>query len=291
MPRENSTLFGDGLLNALSLATEGRVYELASDWWRGMPSWDQHPRFDVIAYRTPKGERNQKDIAMVESSREGVDFGFVSELIMGTTHTGTHIDALCHVTCGRNDEWFGGYSANEYLGDFGAFNNDAAALPPIVGRGVLYDIPALLGLEALPPRYPVGPDELQGALDQQGVEARPGDTAIIRTGQMRYWPDAAQMAEKSGGAGLTIDGARWLHERGATAVAGDTVLVELEPSGIPGNPQPVHAFLIQEKGVPIIEWLSSEAISQDAVYEFLFLCLPLTIKGATGSMIRPVAIV
>lgn len=291
MPTETKLELGAGLLSALSLVKTGTVYELVSDWWRGMPSWDQHPRFDVIAYRTPRGERNQKDIAMVESSRGGVEFNFVSELIMGTTHTGTHIDALCHVTCGVDDEWHGGHSANEYLGDFGAFDNDAAALPPLITRGVLYDIPALLGKDALPPHYSIGPDELQAALTRQGVEARPGDTAIIRTGQMHYWPDAARMAAESGGSGLSIDGARWLHERGVVAVAGDTVLLELEPSGIPGNPQPVHAFLIQEMGVPIIEWLSAEAISAAQVYEFLFVCLPLTIKGATGSMIRPIAVV
>jgi len=33
-----------------------------------------------------------------------------------------------------------------------------------------------------------------------------------------------------------------------------------------------------------------EALSRDKVFEFLFVCLPLRIRGATGSMVRPVAI-
>jgi kynurenine formamidase len=34
-----------------------------------------------------------------------------------------------------------------------------------------------------------------------------------------------------------------------------------------------------------------EELSADEVYEFMFIALPLSIRGATGSMIRPVAIV
>ncbi|MDR1236802.1 MAG: cyclase family protein, partial [Propionibacteriaceae bacterium] len=66
--------------------------------------------------------------------------------------------------------------------------------------------------------------------------------------------------------------------------------IEVEPSGIPGSPQPVHVYLIQQQGTPIIEWITSEELARDGVYEFIFVCLPLTIKGASGSMIRPIAI-
>ncbi len=33
-----------------------------------------------------------------------------------------------------------------------------------------------------------------------------------------------------------------------------------------------------------------EDIARDKIHEFLFICLPLPIKGATGSLIRPLAI-
>src|SRR5712692_1451388 len=41
----------------------------------------------------------------------------------------------------------------------------------------------------------------------------------------------------------------------------------------------------------IIENLFLEDLARDQVYEFLFVCLPLKIQGATGSPIRPVAVV
>jgi kynurenine formamidase len=32
-----------------------------------------------------------------------------------------------------------------------------------------------------------------------------------------------------------------------------------------------------------------EELTRDRVYEFCFVCLPLSIRGAPGSMVRPVA--
>ena len=40
-----------------------------------------------------------------------------------------------------------------------------------------------------------------------------------------------------------------------------------------------------------VENLFLEDLARDQVYEFLFVCLPLKIQGATGSPIRPVAVV
>jgi kynurenine formamidase len=276
------------VLEALRLPQRGRIYELASGWWPGMPGIELHPRFDVITYRSPQGVRVQNDIPMLAPENNSAGMSFISELVMGTTHTGSHIDALCHITC--SDEWHGGHAASEHLGDKGALNSDATELEPIVARGVCFDIPGALGLDVLPPSFPIGREELERAVERQGSEIGTGDVALIRTGQMKSWPDVAEMERTSGGAGLSIEGAKWLHERGVRAVAGDTAFLEVAPSGIEGNPQPVHLFLIQGEGVPILEWINCEALAADAVYEFLFICLPLTISGATGSMVRPIAI-
>jgi kynurenine formamidase len=40
-----------------------------------------------------------------------------------------------------------------------------------------------------------------------------------------------------------------------------------------------------------MEWVFLEEIAKDRVHDFLFVCLPLPIRGATGSMVRPLAIV
>jgi kynurenine formamidase len=73
-------------------------------------------------------------------------------------------------------------------------------------------------------------------------------------------------------------------------VGGDNPALEVFPSGRRGDPQPVHRTLIFERGIPILEWVNQEELARDAVSEFLFICLPLTVKGATGSLVRPLAI-
>lgn len=280
-----------GLLEALAMPSQGKVYDLSSGWWRGMPNIELHPHFDVVTYRSPRGVENQGDIPMLRPENNRAQLNFMSELVIGTTHTGTHIDALCHIVCGPNREWHGGHSADTELGDAGALNSDATELPPMICRGLIFDVPALLESEALPPSYAVGPEQLQGLCDRGGFDVRPGDVALIRTGQMRHWPDEELMWKESGGAGISLAGAEWLHERGVAAVGADTAFIEVEPSGVPGSPQPVHIFLLQEHGVPILEWVSCEQVAADGVTTCLFVCLPLTIRGASGSMVRPVAIV
>lgn len=275
-------------LDLLRQPSQGRAYDLSSGWWPGMPLSTGHPAFQVMTFRTPRGERNQNDLAFLQTNK--VNFGFISDLVMGTTHTGTHIDALAHITCGPENEWYGGHSANAELGDFGPLNSDARELPPIFARGVLLDVPTALGLDALKPNQPVGPDELEATRQRQETVLRPGDVVLVRTGTMRDWPDPETIA-RSGDSGLSLAGAQWLYARQPAATGSDTAAYEVAPSGIEGDPQPVHRYLLQERGLPILEWVYTEELARDRVYAFLFICLPLTICGATGSLVRPFAIV
>ena len=60
--------------------------------------------------------------------------------------------------------------------------------------------------------------------------------------------------------------------------------------GTPHNPQPVHTFLLIEHGVYLMESLDLEELATTGVSEFLFVALPLNIRGATGSLIDPIAV-
>ena len=69
---------------------------------------------------------------------------------------------------------------------------------------------------------------------------------------------------------------------------------EVQPAPDPGptgNPQPVHTLLLIENGIYLMESLDLEEVARQKIYEFAFVALPLKIKGATGSMIDPVAVV
>jgi kynurenine formamidase len=49
--------------------------------------------------------------------------------------------------------------------------------------------------------------------------------------------------------------------------------------------------LIVERGIYLVEWQGHEQLAASGASEFLFICLLLKISGATGSLLRPVAVV
>ena len=273
---------------ALSMATQGRVYDLDCERFPGMPLFPGHPPFQVMAYRTPRGLENQGDQEWLADN--AVNFAWQSEMVMGTVHSGTHIDALSHITCGDEHSWFGGGCAERDLGDFGPLRDDATDIPPIITRGVLLDVAGFRGVDVLDAHEAVGPDELRSLCEHQGVSVRSGDVALVRTGYLSGWPDAEFIAGHEQ-AGIDRDAALWLAEQGVVAVGGDTESLEVLPSTVPGNPHPVHIALLVERGIFILEMVNCEELARDGVREFCFMCLPLSIRGATGSMVRPVAVI
>jgi kynurenine formamidase len=268
---------------------DGRIYRLARERFPKMPLFAGHPSFEVLSYRTPQGIRAAGDHPWGEPN--DACLGYMSELVMGTTHTGAHIDAHAHMTVGEEDRWHGG-SARTDLGDFGPLVGDATEIPPLWRRGVLYDVPGHRGVTALGAGEPIGADELLAIEAATGVAAAAGDVALVRTGYLSAWPDPERLAAHRG-AGPDLSAARLLVDRGVVATGSDTETYEVQPApdrGEPANPQPVHTLLLIERGVYILESLDLETLAQAGVREFLFVALPLAIRGATGSMVDPVAV-
>jgi kynurenine formamidase len=278
------------VLAAVGLVREGRMFRLARERFPGMPLFPGHPPFQVLSYRTPQGMRAAGDEPWGPVNDVGL--GYMSEMVLGSQHTGAHIDAHGHMTVGPEDRWHGG-SATSDLGDFGPLKGDATEIPPLWRRGVLYDVAGFRGVDALPAGEAVTAEELLALEAARGVAAGDGDVALVRTGYLSVWPDADALARHRG-AGPDISAARLLAERGVAAVGSDTETFEVQPApdpGEPANPQPVHTLLLIEKGVYIMESLDLEALAAAQVREFLFVALPLAIRGATGSMIDPVAVI
>ena len=61
------------------------------------------------------------------------------------------------------------------------------------------------------------------------------------------------------------------------------------PTGPPGPPIDPSTILIVQEGIHIIESLFLEELAGDGVREFGFVCLPLKLKGGTGSPVNPIA--
>jgi kynurenine formamidase len=216
------------------------------------------------------------------------------EYVLATSHSGAHIDALAHMTIGEDDHWFCGAAAT-HLGDFGPTAGDATAIPPIWTRGVLFDVPRHRGVQSLGRGEPVSADELKIMAREAGLELGQGDVALVRTGYLSHWPDPTKL-EAHRGPGPDLSAARWFAECGVIACGSDTETFEVQPApaqdrGRPSNPQPVHTLLLIEKGIYIMESLYLEELARDGVSEFLFVALPVKIRGATGSMMDPIAVI
>jgi kynurenine formamidase len=260
-----------GLLEQLQSAS---VYDLAQSYFVGMPHFPTHPPF-LFSLTKKHGE-----FPMSNGGSSSAD-----SIAMGG-HTGTHIDALNHFSCGgklhggQDIEPVQSYSA-------GVKHLSVEGIPPIVRRGVLLDIARLLGVDSLAKETVVTPQHLDDACRQARIDVREGDVVLLRTGWARYWEDAARFVSQASGPGPEIDAARWLSSRRIFAAGSDTVAFE----NIPAANMPVHIHLLVESGIHIIENLYLEDLAKDAVAEFVFVGAPLKIRGGTGAPLRPLAIV
>ncbi len=279
------------VVRAARLVRQGRMISLAATRYPGMPLFPGHPPFQVLNYRTPRGIRVTR--AQPWGPINDAGLGYMAEYVMATSHSGAHVDALAHMTVGDDMHWYGGGRADEHLTDFGPTHLDASSLPPFFTRGVLLDAAGHRGLGCLPKGSPIDAAELDAICAAQRVSVERWDVVLIRTGYMSLWPDVDAMAANKT-PGPDISAARWLLEKGVVGTGTDTETYEVQPAPDPGpsgNPQPVHTLLLIESGVYLMESLDLEELAHERIYEFLFVALPLKIRGATGSMVDPVAVI
>ncbi len=199
-------------------------------------------------------------------------------------HSGTHIDALSHQA--ENLTLHGGVHVDDGVQTsvgFKVLGIDTVA--PMVGRGVLLDV---AGDKRLAPEYSITTEDLEHAA--RSVEIRPNDVVLVRTGYGALWskPDEYMKA-----AGVSAAGSRWLIEKRVKTVGADNMAFDIAYA--PADPDlhvtlPGHLLLLVRAGIPIIENLNLEELAAAKIYEFTFICLPLKMRGATGSPVRPIAI-
>lgn len=205
-----------------------------------------------------------------------------AEAIALSTHTGTHIDALCHYSA--NGRLHGGAeTTGTYAGGVDKLSIDTVA--PIFRRGVLLDIAGMQGVDVLPVDFVVTPGHLERAA--AGVDIHPGDVVLLRTGWSKYWNDPTKFISQVHSPGPQLAGARWLSARKIFAAGSETAPFEFVPS----PEMEVHVHLLVESGIHIIENLNLEELAAAGAREFLFVATPLKIRGGTASPIRPWALV
>jgi kynurenine formamidase len=266
----------DALLTAVQSGVD--IIDLGRQLRVGMPQSPNHPQF---WHTLP---RRHGDVTRADGGSAANDM-----LSMGT-HVGTHIDALAHVS--HNGKMYGGVVAAE-AGIGGKYVDlGVHTIAPMVRRGVLLDVPATLGQDSCEAGYEITVGDLERAVERQRLGVGNGDVILIRSGWGRLFDQGdPYLGKDTGVPGVGEAGAQWLADRGAHAVGADTIAFErLAPGG--GHALlPAHRVLLVEHGIYILETMDLEKLAARGVYEFTFVLVPLNIFGATGSPVRPLALV
>jgi len=291
-PKGNWGRWGEGdERGALNLATAdvvlevaralrtGKVYSLALPISRSRTPavWDRPPpeRFTRTA---PQDHRREP------TGRPAV--GSTDDMLMLPSHAGTHLDALAHVFEGEH--FYNGHPVSSFSTRRGASRCSIVCTGTVATRGVLLDVASAAGLPALPAGHVITAGELEATCDRQGVEVRPGDAVLVRTGWLELLTgDASTPSFPQAGIGL--DAAGWLQRHDVCLVASDNSAVEVLPFD-GGRELAVHVELLVHAGIALLEhaWLAE--LAADRCHESLLVVGALPVVGATGSPVNPIAI-
>jgi len=259
-------------------ASAPRVFDLEQPRTDTMPIHPSHrPGYSYVLHR------RHQDAAGQDGPRSSA-----SGMIVCMEHTGTHIDALSHQA--DHLTLCGGVAIDAEVQTARGFTRHGVEqIPPIVAPGVLLDLPAYFGVDALEPGYAVSATELEACCERQGLSIEAGDVVLVYTGNEQSWGDEPRYLA---GPGMAGNASRWLADRGVIAVGADTMAWDVIGLRDPefGCTLPGHLLLLAQRGIYIIENLRLGALAAARAYRFAFVCTPLKFVGATGSPVRPIAI-
>lgn len=173
------------------------------------------------------------------------DAANVSELRIGT-HTGTHVDPPLHFLEGHH-------------------GIDLVSLDVLVGPAVIAHLPGARG--------PLGSEDL----DALGL-ADDVTRLLLKTSNSELWRRTGPVAFPETYACLSLEGARWVIERGIELIGVD--FLSIEERGAEGHP--VHVELLS-KGVVIVEGLDLGLAEPG---DCTFICMPLRIQDGDGGPAR-----
>jgi long-chain acyl-CoA synthetase len=278
---------GEAMRRGASMVRDGRLYRLGQQiresnvpMMDGRPSPQHFMSFDGGDYAA--GFRT--------SPASGDDRRFAEDTVVIPVHgVTTHLDALCHM-------WSADTMYNGFRGDavrsYGATKLGVERFEGLVTRGVMIDLPALAGVDALPADFLVTADHVEAALQRQSMTVEPGDAVLVKTDPERY-----------GGLqpGVGASAGLMLADRGICLLGADNVAVNPH-NGFDGfantaldDPRTkyrydLHVPFLRNLGIYLLELLDLSALARDEVYEFQFCLAPLMIKGGTGSPVNPIAV-
>jgi kynurenine formamidase len=188
-------------------------------------------------------------------------------------------------------------------GPFGARSLDISnfAVKGMQGRAVMVDLKRHFGME----RRAIGLAELRQVIDADGIDIRPGDMVVLRTGFTEVLMAMDRQPDKQvlDATGCVLDGRdtallQWVSDSRISALCADNYAVEGLPAraALGRRPAlPLHQHCLFKLGVPLAElwWLADLAdwLAARQRTAFLLTAPPLRLPGAVGSPVTPIATV
>ena len=264
----------ESVLRATQLIKSGEIIELGHVLNASMPFFGTR-RFDVHTKRTFMNEPSNR-----RGSNEEV---LVSEI----GQVGTQLDGFAHQTIA--DKVYNCFKVDDISSRGGFTKLGIEKVGTLVTRGVLIDVAGLKGVDILPDTYEITVPDLQGALQRQNLQLRPGDAVIIHTGWGKLWAkDNARYVKSCPGIGIAA--AQWLAQQDPMLVGSDNWPVEVAPNPDPQISLPVHQIMLVVNGIHLLENMRLEELVTKRVQEFAFVMQPLKLQGFSGASVAPIAI-
>lgn len=224
---------------------------------------------------------------------DGVTFTSTGDHLAVSPHglAHSHLDALCHFFW--QGKTYNGRPVNLVTSTGARANAITAGQDGIVSRGILLDIPRVLGVPWLETDHAITVAELENAETAAGVRVAAGDLLLVRTGRHARRQAHGPWNSREALAGLHHDAAPWLQERGVALLGCDGVSdVRQQPFAAPT--QPIHVLTLVAMGMQLLDNQNLDdlaaACASRSRWEFMLVVAPLKLVGGTASMTNPIAI-
>jgi kynurenine formamidase len=195
--------------------------------------------------------------------RRGKEYEAIDDCCVLQNHLGTHIDAPRHYNPRK------GIAVHEL------------PLERLITSAVV------LNLTHKEPLSSITVEDLEAALKVAKEEVRPNDAVLLHTGMAAYYDswdsEKWEESEYARYPSISEPAVRWLLARQIALIGMDTLAPDRSPDS-----RPTHQILLRDNNIPIVENLCNlEKLTKSRV---LFIGLPPKIVGASGFLIRAVAI-
>src|SRR5690242_7948893 len=197
----------------------GKVYRLGLPIQRiGVPGCDYRGATMRLALA------HNSDVGQFELYGAPDHVGANEDVLVFASHNETHMDALCHVFWER--QMYNGIPAETVSASAGATKLGIDKVKGFAARAVLLDMPRHLGAgDWFEGEHIITSAELDSCARAQGVEVRPGDVLLVRTGWVDRFlannPMQSGPANDPIQAGLGFDACEFVADHDVCAVGCD----------------------------------------------------------------------